>query len=376
MNATCSGSVCRKLAAVMMVLWLIAGCGPTAATPALSPTPTVSPTSTPFPTATVPADDGGLSGDEIATLMSLEQVDGFPLYTMRFVAAYSQGTQPDNSTSWLTIDNLRAAAPGQAGWSCSLFATLGDDQNALYGRNFDWQYSPALFLFTDPPDGYASVSMVDIDYLGLGGDRAANLTELPLRERRPLLGAPGLPFDGMNDRGLTIGMAAVPPGDMSPDPQKVTINRLMVIREMLDHASTVDEAIGILGQYNIDMGSVPLHYLIASVAGSSALVEFYGGKMVVLRNESPWQVATNFLVASTDGHPEGQCWRYDHINERLTEAGGQLATRDALSLLAEVSQNNTQWSVVYGMTSGDVSIVMGRDYAGQVHTFHLNQSGR
>ena len=35
----------------------------------------------------------------------------------------------------------------------------------VYGRNFDWQYSPALLLFTNPPDGYASVSMVDIEYL-------------------------------------------------------------------------------------------------------------------------------------------------------------------------------------------------------------------
>jgi hypothetical protein len=308
--------------------------------------------------------------------MSLEQVDGFPLYTMRFVAAYSLEAQPDKSTSWLKIDSLRAGAPGQAGWSCSLFATLGDQQNALYGRNFDWQYSPALLLFTDPPDGYASISMVDIDYLGLGGDRAANLTELPLQQRRPLLGAPGLPFDGMNERGLSIGMAAVPPGEMSADPEKRTVDQLRVIREILDHASTVDDAVDILGQYNIDMGSVPVHYLVASASGHSALVEFYRGKMVVLRNESAWQIATNFLVASTDGHAEGQCWRYDRINERLTEAGGKLATQDALSLLAEVSQNNTQWSIVYGMSSGDVSIVMGRDYAGQVHAFHLNQSGR
>ena len=53
---------------------------------------------------------------------------------------------------------------------CSLFAALGDPENRLFGRNFDWRYSPALLLFTDRPagGGYASVSMVDIAYLGFG----------------------------------------------------------------------------------------------------------------------------------------------------------------------------------------------------------------
>ena len=37
----------------------------------------------------------------------------------------------------------------------------------FYGRNFDWEFSPALLLFTDPPDGYASVSMVDLTFLGI-----------------------------------------------------------------------------------------------------------------------------------------------------------------------------------------------------------------
>ena len=316
-----------------------------------------------------------LSGDQIATLMSLEQVDGFPLYTMHFVGAYSLGARSDES-AWLQMDHLRAAAPGRSGWGCALFAALGDAQGSLYGRNFDWQYSPALLLFTDPPDGYASVSMVDIAYLGFANERAANLTELPVEQRAALLGAPGLPFDGMNERGLSIGMAAVPPGEMSVDPRKETVDQLRVIREILDHAGTVDEAVSILGQYNIDMGSVPLHYLVAGALGQSALVEFYRGEMVVFRNESAWQVATNFLVASTDDRPAGQCWRYDRISERLTETGGTLVTSDALSLLAEVSQNHTQWSIVYGMASGDVSVVMGRDYTGQVHSFHLDQSGR
>ena len=150
-----------------------------------------------------------------------------------------------------------------------------------FGRNFDWDYSPALLLFTQPQDGYASVSMVDIAYLGFGDTRAHGLTELPLKERSALLDAPYLPFDGMNEHGLAIGMAAVSSGEMKSNPSKETIGSLMVIRNMLDYARNVDEAIAILGSYNIDFeGGPAIHYLIADPSGRAALVEFYQGKMI------------------------------------------------------------------------------------------------
>lgn len=238
-----------------------------------------------------------------------------------------------------------------------------------------------MLLFTDPPGGYASVSMVDVEYLGFGGSRGEDLIDLPLSQRKALLGAVNLPFDGMNERGLAIGMAAVPEGEMVPDPDKKTIDQLAVMREVLDHAATVDEAVDILSRYNIDMSYIPLHYLIATAAGDSALVEFYQGEMVVFRNEEPWQVATNFLVASTNGDTQGECWRYDRITQRLQETGGRLAIPDALALLAGVAQKDpqgqasTQWSVVYDMTGGAVSIVMDRKYAGGPHTLRLSLSG-
>jgi hypothetical protein len=260
-------------------------------------------------------------------------------------------------------------------WACSLFAALGDADNMFYGRNFDWEYSPAVLLFTDPPDGHASVTMVDIAYLGFGGTRAGILTDLPLIERRALLRAPFLPFDGMNEHGLVVGMAAVPPGQMRHNPDKETIGSLMVIRKMLDHASNVDEAVAILQSYNINMqGGPSLHYLIASPSGRSVLVEFYQGEMVVIPNEMPWHLATNFLRASAGGSAEGQCWRYDRISQRLTEAESQMTMQDAIDLLAEVSQEETQWSIVYGMSTGYLNVTMGRQYD-NVHTFHLNFAG-
>jgi len=205
----------------------------------------------------------GLSEGEIAALNSLEQVDDYPLYTMRYYGEYElqSVSMIDNRAIW---ENLQPNLPTmrQPAWACSLFAALGEDEDMQFGRNFDWDYSPALLLFTQPKDGYASVSMVDITYLGFGDARAHGLTELPLKERGALLDAPYLPFDGMNEHGLAVGMAAVPSGEMKSNPSKETIGSLMVIRNMLDYAWNVDEAIAILGSYNIDFeGGLAIHYL-------------------------------------------------------------------------------------------------------------------
>jgi hypothetical protein len=339
---------------LVVLLCLLAGCG------SLDATSTVP-----------PAQDqvDGLGSDEVKTLSSLEKVDDYPLYTMHYYGLY------DQRLSSLRNIEVPSDLPRSA-WGCSLFAALGDAEHMLYGRNFDWELSPAVLLFTDPADGYASVSMVDIAYLGFAGDDASNLVDLPPARRQALLDAPSLPFDGMNEHGLAIGMAAVPPGDVAPDPDKKTIGSLGVIREMLDHASTVDEAVTILQSYNIDMtGGPPLHYLIADVSGRASLVEFYQGEMVITPSRYSWHLATNFLLASVEGKTKGECWRYDSLEQRLAEAQGRLTPQDALAALDQVSQGITQWSVVYEMSTGDVQVVMGQQYD-VPHTFHLDLAER
>jgi len=307
----------------------------------------------------------------IATLNSLEQVDGYPLYTMHYYGSYEQALSTAEALGRLmgVASSTPNPAEAQPAWACSLFAALGDADQQLYGRNFDWWFSPAVLLFTDPPDGYASVSMVDIAYLGFGDNEVETLAELSLIERKALLNAPYLPFDGMNEHGLAVGMAAVPPGGMRPDPNKESIGSLRVIREMLDHARNVDEAVDVMGSYNIDMGGgPPIHYLIADRSGHAILVEFYRGEMHVIPNETPWHLATNFLRAAAGDTAQGRCRRYDTLDERLTEAEGQITTQEAMDLLADVSQSNTQWSVVYEMNSGGIKVAMGRGYD-QVHAF-------
>jgi hypothetical protein len=363
---------CVILAELLLIVSLIlVACGPAAIdTPIVEPTlpmatavPVIQPAATSVlvipPTAEAP-----LSEQEVATLNSLEKVDDFPLYTMHYYGS-------TELSSGGVVDVARSVAVNlPRTWACSLFAALrGADK--FYGRNFDWVDSPALLLFIHPTTGYASVSMVDLAYLGLG-DKVNRLTELPLDQRQALLNALALPFDGMNERGLVIGMAAVPDGNVRPDPGKETIDSLQVIRRVLDQAGTVDEAVAVLQQYNIDWGNGPaLHYLIADRSGQSALVEFYQGEIHIISSDKPWHLATNFLLSSVGDSPTGQCSRYDKIDQRLSTVSGSLNAEEAVRLLRDVSQANTQWSIVYGLNTGEVVVTMGRAYS-RTHTFQID----
>jgi predicted choloylglycine hydrolase len=229
-----------------------------------------------------------------------------------------------------------------------------------------------LLLFTDPPDGYASVSMVDISYLGY------NQEETGWQERRDLLRAPYWPFDGMNSAGLAVGMMAVSEADTGADPQKATLSDLQIIRLLLDNAANMEQAVELLGSYNIDFGGgPPVHYLIADSSGSSAVVEFVRGEMHVLTSQQSWQVATNFLISVEN--PQGadsSCWRYNQAYEVLEQSEGQISESEAMRLLEDVSQGGdypTIWSVVYNLSAATIHIAVGREYT-QVYDFTLAEN--
>jgi hypothetical protein len=306
---------------------------------------------------------GGANVDK--TLASLRKVDGYPLYTMTYYGSY------DAVHTKIARSRMDAQ---QHPWACSLFAAFGDPRHRVFGRNFDWDFSPAVLLFTRPTNGYASVSMVDITYLGYDSHDVASLASSEKRD--VLLRAPLIPFDGMNEYGLTVGMAAVPgsPGP-APDPGKPTVGSLRIIRLMLDQAQTVEEAIAVIRQYNIDFaGGPPLHYLLADRSGRAASVEWKDGSLQVIRNQLPWQVTTNFYLAGASAGIKTQDWRYRTAATWLQAAQGRMAPQEALQLLTDVKQDITQWSIVYDMSTGEVRVVMGQSYS-HVHTFHLAMHG-
>ena len=171
--------------------------------------------------------------DTIRTLQSLKKEGDLFMMTYYGDYAYTMGESSPASARYRE-DPPRA---------CSLFAAYGDPNDLIFGRNFDWDFSPALLLYMDPPDAYASVSMVDIYYLGFGGDNAYGLADLPLDERVDLLDAPYLPFDGINEAGLVVEVLLLPE-TVYPEPDaRPTVSLLQWVQYQLDNFSTTDEVI-------------------------------------------------------------------------------------------------------------------------------------
>ncbi len=301
------------------------------------------------------------------TLAGVRKVDEHPLYVMRYYGDYHLErflrTDAGDATRL-----ERAPAEVALDWACTCFASLNCESALLLGRNFDWmEPNPALLLFAAPTDAYASVSMVDISYLGF----ASGIPSWSDRSR--LLDAIYMPFDGMNEFGLAVSMMAVPEANCGHDPQKQTISGLNAIRLMLDYAKDVGEAVALLSDYNIAFGGPPLHYLVADATGSSAVVECVDGDMRVLYSDTPWQVSTNFVISERDADEyDSGCWRYRSAQIALRDVDGCLSREQAMALLEDVSQPGTLWSIVYGISGGYLDVAMGRKYS-NVYTFTLSR---
>jgi len=288
------------------------------------------------------------------------KVDDYPLYVVHYNGDYGFSEYLATGEMPLTGGFYR---PG-----CTVFTASGGGET-LMGRNFDFPSNPALLLYTNPPDGYASVSMVDLGYFGY------SLESLPQEDDLgSLLTAPYLPFDGMNERGLTVGMAAIPEALAPFSEGKTTIGEIQVIRLLLDYAEDVDEALTLLKEYNVEMTTPPIHYMIADRSGVSVVVEYLRGEMHVIREETPYQVMTNYIIQGAQTGPDAPCWRYRAVHRGLEGSNGAVSAGEAMNLLSEASQSSTIWSIVYEASTGEMHVAMGRGYE-RVHKFSLNMTG-
>ena len=295
----------------------------------------------------------------VRTMTSLEKVDDFPLYVMKYHGEYFFDYFAERGTEWGLYRKAYEMANPDA---CTSLAALNPQGDAVFGRNFDWQHRASLLLFTEPPNGYASVSMVDLYYLGLEG-----MQEIPWSKRFILLGSPYATIDGMNECGVAIAQNAVPKRNTPKDPNKLTLLNSQIIRLVLDHAKDVDEALTLIQQYNVDFANVCVHFHIADASGKSAIVEYIDGGISVVRDDNFWQVSTNYLFSEAQ---QPDCWRYKKASQSLREAQGSISQDKAMHLLKDTSQGSTVWSVVYNLKSGQIHLVMGKNYD-RVHTFNL-----
>lgn len=260
-------------------------------------------------------------------------------------------------------------------FGCSTIAVQSPEGDALFGRNFDWENCEAMVVESHPENGYASLSTVNMDFItqNVGGGMvgmALNLDEVKT------LAALYAPLDGMNEAGLAVSVnmiqdnAAIQQNTDKPD-----ITTTTAIRLLLDKAGNVEEALELLGQYDLhgSMGMM-IHFAIADSTGRSAAVEYVDNEMIV--TETP--VLTNFYLA--EGEKQGigteqSHERYDILMNQLEETP-QMGMEDVRDALVSVSKDNfgefksTEWSIVMNLSAGEVRYYHRENY-NQNYTFRL-----
>ncbi len=300
---------------------------------------------------------------------------------------------------------------------CSAFICRTQSGDYLFGRNYDFSKTNVCLTITNPGNGrHASFSTVDLNYVGIDpeGDVGG------LMDKITCLASPYAPLDGVNDAGVSCGIfmsyqGADTVATDQRDPEKDNITSTTMLRMILDYASTTEEAVELIKNYNLhDSANTSFHYMIADASGVSAIVEWVPAAGItdtgdndgsartlnVIYNynemydemhagaQFDYQAITNFIITPgyyAEGEDAKGVDRYEHINSRLAALGGVVEDEEeAMRILQEVGRRNwnnddsnsiTVHSVVYNLTQKTVYWVGNENFGDSTATFRYSFGG-
>ena len=267
-------------------------------------------------------------------------------------------------------------------FGCTTFNATTPTGDKLFARNYDYMDSPSMTVWTHPEDGYASISTVSLYFMGYGG---SFLPEDMLTSLLTLI-APYMPVDGMNEKGLSIGVLELETPETFQQTEKKDITTTAIIRTVLDHAADVDEAIEIFNSYDMhDLLGVgcTYHYQIADAKGNTAVIEYANGETTVLRpDETGILIAANFWLAEGVDDPDGAGQdRYDTAKKMLEDKNYIVTEDEAMDILDATHIENedlhgficsTTWSVVFNNTDKTYNLCSMYDFDKE-YKFSVNQ---
>lgn len=217
---------------------------------------------------------------------------------------------------------------------CTGFTCFNKDGEQIMGRNFDYKKSSCTLVWAHPKNGYKSVSLVDSDTILLC-ILIRPIRSIKANERMSVY----LPLDGINEKGLSIGVLQVKAKTTRQNTGKKKILTTLAIRAILDKCATVDEAIELLNNYDmVDMLNCNYHFLISDATGKSVVVEYVNNEMRVVPQEEDRTLAVTNFYLSKDGKdrkPEG-IERYKKVKEELKKCKGICSEMDAMKILNSV----------------------------------------
>ena len=337
------------------------------------------------------------------SIASLSDIGEGELFTMDYKADYklrefinadlTSRSEVSAAAARLLLDASKAQKVEPLQPACSAFKAVTPDGDVICGRNFDYNFIDAanIMMRTSPKKAYKSLSMVSMNFVGLNGKALSDgKTDLSM-----LAAAPLMQMDGMNDKGLTVSVLALVWNDCAKQYEKGkhSIMTSVMMRMLLDEASSVDEAVEMLSNYNFfadgeqkdrKKGNFSnYHFFLADATGKSVVIEYI--KRDGPESDSPWVMnvleensVTNHFLSDGWRHIGSLDDRLGKIRGTLEAKGGVLTEEEAMKLLSDVHQeakekgkSKTQWSVVYNLTKKTASVCIGHNY-GKIYKFELN----
>lgn len=257
-----------------------------------------------------------------------------------------------------------SAATGavEAGRACTTFVLRGGE-NLVFGRNFDYDVTGGV-VFVNKRNVAKEAASFDVPakWVSKYGSVTFNLYG---RE---------MPMGGMNEAGLVVenmwlDETLYPPSDTTP-----TVNALQWIQYQLDNFATVQEVIDHCSKIRITgYGGGRIHYLACDRGGDAAIIEILEGKNVIHRGadlpvvaltNDTYRASMEFLRDLEGKEPPAEP-RPNHTSlgrfvwaARGVEAFNGSADASvfpyAFDLLGKVSNEGTQWSIVYDIAGSTI----------------------
>jgi hypothetical protein len=215
--------------------------------------------------------------------------------------------------------------------TCTIFSTKLEDGTILAGNNEDYMYSISNYMVVTAPseDSYGRICFYNSSYIQ----------------------------GGMNEHGLFYDGASCPYTEVPYDSNKEQLNYNLG-DVVLAKCTSVEEVEKFFDNYNIPNGFCD-HLLFTDSTGASAVFEWMGGKLHIIRkgNDEKYQVVTNywFTDPSLGGYP---CDRYNTAVDLLQKQSPSIEL--CATILNDTKQNwgegGTLYSNIYNLSSKEIYV--------------------
>ena len=173
----------------------------------------------------------------------------------------------------------------------------------------------------------------------------------------------------MNDQGLAMTHANVPSSATPYDPDKPQF-RHNFLEKIVAECANVKQAIALVRAYTLppEPHGAHVHLMLADASGDSAIVEWAGGEVQVIRRSGSTQIMTNTLI-SKPSPAEGPNSRLNRGRRMLAEVR-EASVSNVVSVLKEISihgrykggEVGSVESAVFDLTGRKVYLYSKRDF--------------